>query len=395
VKILLVNYEFPPIGGGASTASYGLALELARRGHSIHVLTSRYRQQAPEESIDGIRVFRVRSWRRGVHNAGYRGALTYLMFGAPKLRRLLKETSYDVIHYFFGVPTGLLTVLCPSARRIPYIVSFRGSDVPGYDQGNRLLGVLHGVLRPVTGRIWKHAALLVANSHELKRLAERAAPGNEIRMIPNGAPDRDSPDRPPLPASGRPFRLLCVSRLVPRKGVDYLIEAVANLPPSIALDIVGTGSREKRLRKLAETLGAGDRVHFHGYRPRDELSACYERADLFVLPSLCESCSMSLLEAMSHGLPIVATNVGGTPELVENHRNGLLVAPGDAAALGSAIRRLSEDHALRSRMGEANVSRVRNGFTVQDMAAAYVTAYEQVMRRREAAQSTVLGPTWR
>jgi glycosyltransferase involved in cell wall biosynthesis len=189
--------------------------------------------------------------------------------------------------------------------------------------------------------------------------------------------------------------LLCVSRLVPRKGVDYLIEAVAKLPPSIVLDIVGTGSREKRLREFAENLGAGDRVRFHGYRPRDELSACYERADVFVLPSLCESCSMSLLEAMSHGLPIIATNVGGTPELVEDNRNGLLVAPGNAAALGSAIQRLSEDASLRSRMAAANVSRVHDGFTVQDMAAAYVTVYEQVTHRREGARSTVLGPTHR
>jgi glycosyltransferase involved in cell wall biosynthesis len=136
-------------------------------------------------------------------------------------------------------------------------------------------------------------------------------------------------------------------------------------------------------------------VRFHGYRPRDELSVCYSRADVFVLPSLCESCSMSLLEAMSHGLPIIATNVGGTPELVESQRNGILVAPGDAAALGAAIVRLSEDVALRARMAEANVSRVADAFTVQAMAAAYVSVYEQIVHRREPAQPTVLGPTHR
>jgi len=102
LKILIANYEFPPIGGGASKVSFELARKLVGQGHEVFVLTSRYGDAPSVETVDGIFVHRVWSWRIGVHDCGVRGALTYLMSALPRLRRILKDERIEVVHYFLG-----------------------------------------------------------------------------------------------------------------------------------------------------------------------------------------------------------------------------------------------------------------------------------------------------
>src|SRR6056297_3411227 len=109
LNILLVNYEFPPIGGGGSKASFELARRLVGRGHRVTVLTSRFGDMARQECLEGIDVHRVWSWRKSIHDCGLRGAATFLLTALPRLRRLVKRGHFDVVHYFFGLPTGALS----------------------------------------------------------------------------------------------------------------------------------------------------------------------------------------------------------------------------------------------------------------------------------------------
>jgi hypothetical protein len=102
-------------------------------GYTIHVLTSKLKEQLREEKMDGITVYRVPSFRKGIHDCGMCGAYTYIFFAFFKLTYLLKNNDYDIVHVFFSLPTGLLTLLPGKMHTIPYIVSLRGSDVPGYD----------------------------------------------------------------------------------------------------------------------------------------------------------------------------------------------------------------------------------------------------------------------
>lgn len=379
MNILIINYEFPPIGGGAGQACYNIARELAKRGHRVSVLTSRYGAQPERETLDGISVYRAVSWRKGIHDCGLRGALTFLWFGFFQLRRLLACDRYDIVHYFFGLPTGVLSLYSHGVKRLPYVVSLRGSDVPGYDESSRKLRVSHALLRGLNKRVWRQASCVVAVSKEFRRLALRVSPRTPVEVIYNGVdPLRFSP--PPYRRDAGPLQLVCISRLIDRKGIDYLLTALAGLrDQDTRLVIIGTGAKEPQLRAMAIRLNLAEQVKFLGYRPNDEVCRHLCEADVFVLPTLSEAFANVLLEAMGCGLPVIASAVGGIPELVEERVNGLLVPPGDPDKLASAIARLARDPALRRQISRNNVARVRQRFTWANAAGQYQTIYAQAL----------------
>jgi glycosyltransferase involved in cell wall biosynthesis len=347
-----------------------MARELAARGHHVEVLTSAVRGMPADEEIDGVRVHRVFSLRRGVHDAGLIGAATYLLSAAWKLHKLIRARSFDCAHFFFALPTGALAPLWVRWTNRPYVVALRGSDVPGYD-GGVVLAILHRFLHGPTRRILAEASRVTANSESLRELAHRSFPGMPIDVITNGVclntfrPDeiRRSMDRP---------RLLCVARLVHRKGLEDLIAALAQPDlPACRLTIVGEGRLRSRLESLARSLGVADRVVFAGRLHGDALSSCYRAADCFVLPSLTESCSMSLLEAMASGLPVVAARTGGIPELVEDGVNGRLFTRGDVRELSESLAWMLESEERRHRIGNANRQAVCALFRWRHIVATY------------------------
>jgi glycogen(starch) synthase len=357
MRLLLLNYEFPPLGGGASAATFYMARELVARGHHVEVLTSSMPGSAPTEIIDGVRVHRVFSLRRGYHDAGLIGAATYLVSAARKLRELARAGNFDCAHIYFALPTGALAPLWVRWTKRPYVVALRGSDVPGYD-GGVLLALLHRMLRFATRRILAEASHVTANSQSLRQLAQRSFPGLRIQTITNGVCTSTFRPAERRCSTSEP-RLLAVSRLVRRKGLEDVIAALASPPLSACtLTLVGDGPLRSRLQALARSLGVADRVEFAGRLHGDQLSACYRTADCFVLPSHAESCSMSLLEAMASGLPVVAARTGGIPEMVDDRVNGRLFAAGDVRGLAEAIARMLESAERMRSIGAANRARV-------------------------------------
>lgn len=377
LRLLIVNYEFPPVGGGAGRASFNIARELADRGHQVHVLTSRYGNEPSHEMIAGVSVYRVRSWRKGILNCGLRGAVSFLFFAFFRLRRLLAEQEYDLVHYFFSLPSGLLSLYSHGFKSIPYIVSLRGSDVPDYDKSNWKLKFFHFLLRPANVWICSHSSRVVALSSEHRRLAMQFSPGVPIDVIANGI-DATRFHSAPHPKSTSAIKLICVSRLIDRKGISYLLRALATLP-DCHLTLAGDGPKEPALRQLAKHLGLGHRVRFRGYVPNEELCREYQKADLFVLPTLAEAQGNVILEAMSCGLPVVATAVGGIPEMIEDGVNGYLVPPGDVPKLATAIAKLARDPEQRLAVREANLKKIAGKFSWPVNVDQYESVYCEAM----------------
>jgi glycosyltransferase involved in cell wall biosynthesis len=379
MRVLLLNYEFPPVGGGAGYATANIASCLVNMGIEAEVLTSRINGEADGALVDGVPVHRVPSWRVDIHDCGLRGAYTYVLAAALKRRQLHAERKYDLEHYFFSMPTGLLTLVPTFEKPTPYIVSLRGSDVPGYDPFNSKVERLHAMLKPITRRIWKRAHKVIALSDALARTARHTAPEIDIQVIPNGI-DTEQFSPPERRSHKTNTRLITVARLLERKGIHTILEACAKptvLP--IELQIIGTGPYEGELRELVDNLGLADRVKFLGYVPNEELPRHYRRSDIFVLPSATESFGLVFAEAMSCGLPIVASNVGGIPETVRDGIDGLLCPPDDPVSLRENIIKLMSSAGTREDISHSQRQRILKYYPWENIAARYAAVYRSAL----------------
>src|SRR4051812_32498048 len=251
MRVLVLNYEYPPLGGGAGVATAALAHGLAEQGIVVDVVTAglgrdgdRRESARQEPSVGRLTVYRVRSKRTGVHEAGMFGAASYLVSALPLVRRLIRSHRYDAVHIFFSLPTGALLPFL-NLRGIPVIVSLRGSDVPGYDPHNLTVQRGHRLLAPLTRWIWNRADRVVAVCESLGRLTAETCPGLRSSFVPTGVDGGlFSPPAEARPEGG-PIRCLAVARLVERKGLGDLIRAFALLERGrFHLEIVGGGPDE-------------------------------------------------------------------------------------------------------------------------------------------------------
>ncbi len=392
LRILLLNYEYPPLGGGAGIASAALAQSLASRGVTVDVVTSRPTRARDRERMaglscvtaaPGLTLFRVRSIRRGIHQAGFIGAGTYLCSALPVARRLLRERRYDLVHIYFSLPTGALLPVLPTGD-IPVVVSLRGSDVPGYDERNARLVLAHRALRPLTRWIWQRASRVVPVCDSLGVLARETLPSLEYSVIGNGV-DLDL-FRPGSSGSSRaalPVRCLAVARLIARKGISELLQAWRLLPRgAYTLEIVGDGPQHAELHALASSLGLESEVTFAGSLDRQELAARCQHSDLFVLAPHEEAFGNVFAEALAAGLPVVGSNIGAIPELVHHGENGILVTPGDSEAIAAAVRALGENPVRRAEIATRNRARAESMLSWSTAADNYLSLYAELLARR-------------
>ncbi len=262
LRILLLNYEFPPLGGGAATASAQIARQMARRGAKVVVLTSHFRGLPKREEKDGYRIYRVAAMRRNLDRCSLPEMGGFIAGAALPALRLASQFKPNLMHVFFGMPTGPVGYMVSKLTGIPYLLSLRGGDVPGRQSG--ALAFSHKVMRPLTRQIWSRASSLVVNGEGLRERAARTLPGKRIELVPNGIDlDIFHPGYATDEARSS-IRLLFVGRLHEQKGLASLLEALTLLNPAqrqfVTLDFVGSGPDEERLKGLAQTAGLGSKV---------------------------------------------------------------------------------------------------------------------------------------
>jgi glycosyltransferase involved in cell wall biosynthesis len=216
-------------------------------------------------------------------------------------------------------------------------------------------------------------AIIAVSEATAASLRRQRYPADRIIVVHNGI-DVEAAD--PVRLVDGPT-ILEVARLADVKGQQTLLHAVAGLAATVVLvgrDLEQAGAYENELRAEAEGLGVSDRVVFAGYR--DDVAGLLAGCDVFCLPSFAEGLPLVVLEAMAQGKPVVATSVGGTPELVRDGETGLLVPPGDVEALQRALALLLGDGPLARRLGEAGRERVRTAFSAAAMEAEILRIYE-------------------
>lgn len=373
MNILMVNYEYPPLGGGGGVFTRDLAEELASSGHSVDVITSCFRGLKPRETTGGVNIHRVPVLDRGSLDVATMSSL--LSFPVPAVaagRGLLRMKKYDIIHSFFAVPSAPAGVILSRISGIPHVLTVFGGDI--YDPTKKLSPHRHAMFRWAVRAVLNGSAKVTTESADIAAHAARIYhPHREIDVVPIGLPRiHFSPvPRKELSMRENSIYLVSIGRLIKRKGFEYLIQALAILSEKgidLRLILIGDGPERTALEALAAETGVSDHVLFAG-RVDDKTKFLYLSAsDIFVLPSIHEGFGIVLLEAMSCSLPVVATNRGGQTEIIKDGRNGTLVPTADADSLARAIEAFAASEDSRKRTGKNNLEDVKqyNMSTIRD-----------------------------
>ena len=370
----MLNYEFPPIGGGAAQAHQSLLRQYAGvENLHVDVLTSAPKPGAVIEKFsENITIYKVGLHKKQLHFWRRSEVIEWLVKAGFYYRRLLRENDYDLAHAFFGFPTGWLCYR--SVKKLPYIISLRGSDVPGQ---HARLQLDYKMLAPIFRAIWKKAAALVACSQGLKDRALRFMPSVPVEVIPNGVDlDRFHPARNSKKPDG--LRLLTVGRLSVTKRIELLIDAVEILHTDghkLGLTIAGGGQLEQELRHLVQQKGLNDIIKVTGRVDPEDMPQMYRQSDIFVSASMQEGMSNAMLEATASGLPIITTRCEGAEELVAD--NGMVVEEASGEAIAQAIKKLANDRPLCEQMAKAARSRAEQ-FTWNRIAEKYLALYKRI-----------------
>ncbi len=379
MRILLLNNEYPPIGGGGATVTAFLAREFVRLGHDVKLVTARFQDLLPHEQVDGYDVYRIRALRKHADSCSGPGLIAFAASAWAFSRRLLRTWRPDFVQAYFAVPSGVVAYALSLEFGIPYGAYMGGSDVPGANPGR--WSRLYPLLTPMIKRVWRNASLNAIASRGLLDLARQAAPDVTFHHIPNGV---DLERFHPVERSmSETVRISSVGRLIPRKGFQYVIRALplvrAQATRPFRLEIVGSGEYRRELEELALRLGVEEHVHFRGAASYDELLSTYQTADIFTLMSESEGMACVMLEAMATGLPLVASRAPGNDELVRHGENGFLIDPNDTRQLADCLTQLVNDAALRGRMAQRSLELIRP-YDWRQIALHYDQLYQSIYR---------------
>jgi glycosyltransferase involved in cell wall biosynthesis len=377
-NFLLINYEYPPIGGGAASATGNLALALRERGHRVVVLTSAFQKLRGNSTEDGIEAVRVQVGRKEPHQASLVQMARFVVTGSGIVRQVAGHHSVDRVIAFFSIPSAIVAWWLNHQTKIPYVVSLRGGDVPGTEPGLRFF---YWFLAPLRRIVLKNALAVTAPANGLKELSEKSD-RIPVLVIPNGI--NTSVYRPAKRRDMTEIVLLSVGRLHPQKSPIRVLEILRAIRlngdlPARAL-IIGDGPERAQLEQYARAQQLRTVAKFAGWLDRSEVALAYRSATFLVQLSSYEGMSNVVLEALASGLPVVASRIPGNVDLVLDQENGLLFEPDESCEMIAAeIVRLWKSPARWQRMSNS----ARISVTAKYDWQAIAISYEQLFDRQE------------
>ncbi len=363
-RALILNYEFPPLGGGAANATYYLLKEFGLRPDlEVTLITSSVNEERVESFTENCTIHYLDIGKNGnIHYQSQADLLKYSWKAYRRSKALIRQNDFDVVHAFFGIPCGFIAM----NLGLPYIVSLRGSDVPFYNR--RFYWQDKILFKRLSKLIWRKAKCVVANSSGLAQLAVKSAQKQAVHVIPNGI-DNDAFELAQPGAEKGIIKIISIGRLIPRKGYDLLIQAMEGIP-ELSAQIIGDGPEKERLIGLAQNLNVP--VEFLGSLDHKDIPKLLSKADLFVLPSSNEGMSNAALEALAAGLPVVLTDVGGSMELID--RNGWIIDPNSVEPLRAALIDALSKHGSLNDLG-AQSKRIAQKMSWTNVANEYFDLY--------------------
>ncbi|HEY9073444.1 MAG TPA: glycosyltransferase family 4 protein [Desulfobaccales bacterium] len=376
MSFLIINYEYPPVGGGAANASYFLARSLTKNGEEVVVMTSGYQENRGYSRENGVHVHRLWTYRQLPDRSNPLEMGSFLLSGLLRAEIIVKMYRVDKVLAFFAVPCGPIGYWLNLRLGLPYVVSLRGGDVPGFEPG---MAPFHRLLTVCRRAVLRRALAVVANAPGLADLSRQTDPFS-VRVIPNGV-DVDF-FRPPNEPQGflrEPFAFLFAGRFHAQKNLFFLLDRFKELQQAsdrpFCLHLVGDGPLKGDLQHYAANLGLQDRLIWHGWLDKESLRRVYQSADCFINPSLYEGMPNTVLEAMASGLPVVASRIPGNADLVKPRGTGYLIDLSEAAAFTQAFINLMDHRELAREMGQAGRELAIRDFSWEQVALNYLNLF--------------------
>ena len=370
MKILQQCIYFPPEVGGLESHAFYLCRDLVRLGHDVTMVTSLSKPGLKaEEMMDGVRV--IRRWMPNRTQAGWVAHTTRTF---PAYLRLAKHA--DILHAqtFASAPPAMVS------KRLygkPMVLTLHTShflqlaQVPAW--------------QPVLRRIVKSADWLLTASAEIRDVALGLYPHPRAEAVTNGVDTAMfAPAAPIMPAVPGVRRVIVPRRLFHKNGVEYFVRAMPLIRRELPIEaiLVGDGPERPKLEALARELGVADAVNFMGARPNTEMPGLLASAEVAVFPSLMEATSVAALEAMSTGIPVAASNVGGLPEIVDE-TVGTLFEPANPEHLAQRLVALLRRDDL-GEIGRRARTRVVASWSNERLARRHIEIYETLLNERKA-----------
>jgi L-malate glycosyltransferase len=372
MRILILIYEYPPIGGGGGRVAQDTGRRLSQRGHEVLVLTAHYSDLPFIEKDGEMMIYRLKSGRKQPFKAGL-GAMAGFVFASLwNGGDIIRRWKPDLIHVHFAVPTGASAWALSMLTHTPYVLTAHLGDVPGGVPEKT--GKWFRWIAPFTPPIWKRASAVVAVSEHTRRLALQHYPV-PIDVIPNGV-DLEAVDPGEITANTPP-RLVFAGRFMAQKNLVTLVRSLAGLTElPWRCTLIGDGPTRPEVEQEIAACGLQDRFELPGWISPEAVLAEFGRSDILFMPSLSEGLPVTGVQAMAMGLAIVAGRAGGFVELVEPGINGYLEDPHDIAGFQHDLRALLVDPARLLAFRKAS----------RRLAARYdlnrvVESYEQVFKR--------------
>lgn len=366
MKILVIIYEFPPIGGGGGRAAYDICVELAKRGYQITVLTAHMQDLPKQEEINGVRILRIPSLRKEAFRASFATMLTYVVCGFFAGLRHIKHDRPNIIHSHFAVPSGALAWILSVLTNIPYILTAHLGDVPG--------GVPEKTdtwfrwLKPFTRPIWRRAKTVVAVSEYTRSLAIKHYP-IPIKVIPNGA--TLYPINSTKIKINKPIQIVFAGRFVAQKNPLLIVQVLSQLKElNWHCTMLGDGPLFESTKRIIEEQQLKNRFTLSGWVTPQDVINQFSRSDILFMPSRSEGLPVVGVQALAYGLAFVVSDIGGFVDLVDNKKNGFLIPVKDVDSFVRVLRNLLINSGQLHKFRLASLEKSKQ-FDIQVIASKY------------------------
>jgi glycosyltransferase involved in cell wall biosynthesis len=395
MRVLVVNYEYPPIGGGGGFVTRDILEEIVKHGHDVTVVTSHFKELEKREQVNGVEIVRVPVFfRKEIEVANMPSMFTYFPSSVVSvLSDKTRRRKYDIINTHFAVPSGPAGHLISKLLNSPNVLSIHGGDI--FDPSKTLSPHKTPVVSSVVEFMLNRADRVVAQSSDTRKNAYRYyRVGRDIEIIPLGIkkPSYSRATRKDFGFSQDDFLLCTIGRLVKRKNLSEFVEILAGIrnQQNLKLIIIGDGPERIALENSARQNGISDKVYFFGSVSDLAKFQLLDISDVYVSTALHEGFGLVFLEAMECGLPVVCYDRGGQTDFLINEKTGFLVEFGNTVSFTERILEIYSNEGLRDKIRTFNKNLIKD-YYISSCAQKYVSLFDSVIREhREAKRKAYL-----